>query len=403
METVNRPAVLISWPRELDMFSSFIENILGDVVIIADDFIYTENNKFENGKNIIALLDGKVEYVLLSEVLGRVRYRMLFSTGDQTFQKKVTYFSYLKYIYAISIGSVIEHFGLSKLFTDIFGRPLTGGGKHAEKFDKYPVERELGLTVIKYPKGLDISKINYPEDRWKNVFDMYLCHSYIVQGLIVKKFPKAECIKIGYPRYDSVPSVKSAKEIIYNEIKGIERYKPLLLWMPTFNNIKGDIVDNIEVWIPTIVKLLHKYNVLVSVHPKLAVINPSVISYLSDLGFLVDANKGRNLGVLYQSCDLVLADYGGPVLSVIYMKKKLILLNSLNTKFLNWKKKRMYIDDDVRNDVCAFNVKEGASLIEQIKVSIQNNDELERSKLKEKYFGEDCNYEYLREVFSKLK
>ncbi len=56
MKIVNRPAVLISWPRELDMFSVFIENILGDVVIVADDFIYTEDDKFENGKDIIEFL-----------------------------------------------------------------------------------------------------------------------------------------------------------------------------------------------------------------------------------------------------------------------------------------------------------------------------------------------------------
>ena len=48
MKIVDRPAVLISWPRELDMFSVFIENILSDAIIIADDFIYTENDKFEN-------------------------------------------------------------------------------------------------------------------------------------------------------------------------------------------------------------------------------------------------------------------------------------------------------------------------------------------------------------------
>ncbi len=402
MKIVNRPAVLISWPRELDMFSVFIENILGDVVIVADDFIYTEDDKFENGKDIIELLDGKVEYVLLSEVLGKVKYRLLFSTGGQTFQKKVTYSSYLKYLYAISIGSVIDYFRLSKFFVDMINRPLTGGGKYAEKFGKYSIERALGLTVIKYPKGLDINKGKYPEDQWKNVFDIYLCHSDIDQGLITNKFPGARCIKIGYPRYDYVPSVRVAKKIIYNEIKGVDEVKPLLLWMPTFNKIQGDIIDNIGVWTPVIVKLLNKYNVLISVHPKLAVINPSIISHLTELGFLVDAKKGRNLGILYQSSDLVLADYGGPVLSTIYMKKKLILLNSPSTKYSNWRKKRMYIDDDVRNNVRAFNINEGTDLIEQIDRSVQNNDDLKRDALKEKYFGEDCNYENLREIFCKL-
>ena len=73
MNIVNKPAILISWPRELDMFSEFIERVLGDVIIVVDDFIYTEDERLENGKNIIELLDRNVEYVLLSEVFKKVR------------------------------------------------------------------------------------------------------------------------------------------------------------------------------------------------------------------------------------------------------------------------------------------------------------------------------------------
>ena len=41
METINKVAVLISWPRELDMFSIIINNIDNNLfVIIVDDFIY---------------------------------------------------------------------------------------------------------------------------------------------------------------------------------------------------------------------------------------------------------------------------------------------------------------------------------------------------------------------------
>ena len=43
----------------------------------------------------------------------------------------------------------------------------------------------------------------------------------------------AKCIKIGYPRYDNMPSIKHSKSIIYDEIKSINASKPLLLWMPT--------------------------------------------------------------------------------------------------------------------------------------------------------------------------
>jgi hypothetical protein len=402
MNIVNKPAILISWPRELDMFSEFIERVLGDVIIVVDDFIYTEDERLENGKNIIELLDRNVEYVLLSEVFKKVRYKILLSTGGQTFQKKVTFASYFKYLYAIFIGRIIEHFGLSKFFVKLIGRPLTGGGKYAEKFGKYPVERIIGIKVIKYPKGLDINKAKYPDDQWKDIFDVYLCHSHIDMRLITNKFFGAECVKIGYPRYDNAPSVADAKKIIYNEIKGIDATKPLLLWMPTFIKIYGEIIDNIEVWIPTVEKLLNKYNVLISVHPKLAVVKPLIVSRLLELGFLVDAKKGRNLGILYQSSDLVLADYGGPVLSTIYMKKKLILLNSDSKKYSEWREKRMYLDDDVRNDVDSFSIYDDMTFIEQVDRNIQDNSSSKRNRLREKYFGEDCNYEDLRDMFHKL-
>jgi len=399
MKITNEIAILISWPRELDMFSTFIENTIDNVVIVVDDFVYDEGERLEKGESIIKCLDEKIEYVLLSEVLGKVKYRILFSTGGQVFQQKVTYSSYFKYLYALSIGSFIEHFKISEFFLETVGRSLTGGGKHAEKFGKYPIERAIGKKVIKYPKGLDINKATYPEDQWKNVFDIYLCHSNIDQNLINNKFPDAKCIKIGYPRYDNIPSISNAKNIIYNEIKSIDAEKPLLLWMPTMIKIRGELIDNIRIWIPIFKKILDKYNILIRVHPKMLVMDTKIATYLKDLGFLVDVKKVRNLGVLYQASDLVLADYGGSVLSAVYMKKKLILLNSSSRKYLRWRKERMYVDDDVRSDVNAFSVNDSTALNKQINESIQNNNTLRRDNLKKQYFGEDCDYENLRELF----
>jgi hypothetical protein len=403
MDIVDKPAVLISWPRELDMFSVFIKKVLVDAVVVVDDFIYTENEKFENGKNIITLLEGKTEYVLLSEIIGRVKYKTLFSTGGQTFQKRVTFSSYFKYFYANSIGRFIDFFELQKFFLNTIGQPLTGGGRSAEKFGKYPIERIIGDTVVKFPKGLDINKLIYPNTQWKDLFDIYLCHSNIDKNLIVNKFSAAKCIKIGYPRYDYLPSIKNAKKIIYDEIKSIDAAKPLLLWIPTFTQIKGEIIDNIEVWAPIIKKLLKKYNVIIRLHPKSVVTtNPEAINCLVKAGFLVDTKKSRNLGILYQSSDLVLADYGGPVLGAVYMKKKLILLNSPSEKIIFWRKKRMYIDDDVRKDVYAFNIDSGMNLTKQIGKIIRDKDDLKRNELKYKYFGKECSYENLREIFNKL-
>ena len=402
MKIINKVAILISWPRELDMFSVFSKNVLDDVVFIADDFIYTRNERLESGKSLVNFLNKKkIDYVLLSEVIGKIKYKVLLSTAE-TYQEKFTFYSYFKYIYSISIGSTIERFRLSKFFVRIISHPLTGDGRYAKKFRKYPVERILGINTIKYPTGLDINKLAYPKRQWKDVFDIYLCHSVIDYNLIVEKFSEVKCIRIGYPKYENLPSVKYAKNIIYNDFKSIDKSKQLILWMPTIVGIKGEIIDNINVWLPIITRLLAKYNVLISVHPKLMVLNPEMTSYLAKLGFLVNMKKARNLSVLYQASDLVLCDYGASVLSAVYMKKKLILLNSPSEKYINWREERKYVDDDVRKEVSAFNLNDGVDLIKQINNDIKYNNISKRNSLKERYFGKDCEYKNTKEIFDKL-
>jgi hypothetical protein len=403
-ETINKIGILLSWPRELDMFSVFTKNITDNIVIVIDDFIYTENERTGNVSNIIALLDSKIDYVLLSRVLSnKSKYKILLSTA-QTFQEKVTFRSYSKYIYAVLIGNFIYHSGLSKFFIKIIGRPLTGGGKYANKFERYQIEKAIGDKVIRYPKGLDVSKAVYPVKRWEGVFDIHLCHGNIDRDLITNKFSNARCVKIGYPKYDHVPSVRHAKNIIYNEMGGIDPVKPLLLWMPTHIKFQSESLDNIRTWLPIIEKLLDKYNILIRPHPKSISVNPEIVNDLRELGFIVDTKRDRKLSILYQSADLVLADYGGSVLSTIYMKKKLILLNMPNnTKFAHWREKGMYVDNDVRRSVDTFDINNGADLIEQIKNNIQDNDNRKANRLKKQYFGNECDCENISEISNKLK
>ncbi len=402
MRVVNKIAVLVSWPREIDMFSAFTEDILDNVVFIVDDFeYYTQDEKHENAKNIIELLGNGVDYVLLSDVLGKLKYKILLSTA-QTLHEKVTYRSYLKYIYSVFIGNFIFFSGLSKFFLRVVGRSLVGDGKYAAKFGRYQIERVIGMKVIKFPKGLDISKLTYPDKQWKGAFDLYFCHSKIDQDLITNKFSNAKCINIGYPRYDNLPSVKSAKNIINNEISGLDPLKPILLWITTIIRYKDGLTDNnIRAWIPFTKKLLDEYNVIIRPHPKTLVINPRMAEELTELGFLVDIKKGRNLGVLYQSVDLVLADYGGSVLSAIYMKKKLILLN-MTGEYTYMRKKRMYIDSDVRDNVTTLNVENGVSLVDHVESVVQNNDKLIVNRLKKQYFGDECSHKDIKKIAHNL-
>ena len=119
---------------------------------------------------------------------------------------------------------------------------------------------------------------------------------------------------------------------------------------------------------------------------------------LNQAGLIVDSRSDRDLRVLYQASDLVLADYGSSVLSAIYMKKKLLLLNMPNkTKFLRLRKNKRQIDQEVRNDAKSFEYND-MSLYKNIKDSIEQDKDLELTRLKQKYFGNDNNLKKISEV-----
>ena len=54
--------------------------------------------------------------------------------------------------------------------------------------------------------------------------------------------------------------------------------------------------------------------------------NQNLIQDLKKIGFCVDAKLNRNMHELYQVSDLVLGDYGGSVLSSIYLNPSFFLI-----------------------------------------------------------------------------
>jgi hypothetical protein len=391
MKFINEIGFLISWPRELDMFSSLI--VSSQNTIIVDDLIYDDSERFNNSLNIIKLLDNKKQnYVLLSDTLSKVRYCVILSTA-QSFQERITLKSYVRYIYANTIGRIIDLIGLSNIFLKILSRPLTGDGIKSKKFELIQIERAIGKNVIKFPKGLDVSMNLFPNERWRGVFDLYLCHSNIDYNLIKKKFGDVKCTKIGYPRFENSYSLKDARNLIFNEIKEIDVKKPIILWVPAHIKIKIETTENIKLWLPIVKKLQKKYNVIVRPHPKTLVTNPEVVGLLKNSGLIVDSKFDRKLSTLYLVSDLVLADYGGSVLDTIYMEKDFILLNMTKySEFYQWRVDGGYVDQKIRDDVSSIEYKEGLDIHEQVSHAIKYKNLVEKLKLKDAYFGSmnDC-------------
>ena len=83
------------------------------------------------------------------------------------------------------------------------------------------------------------------------------------------------------------------------------------------------------------------------------------------------------------------------------MKKKLILLN-MTGEYTYMRKKRMYIDSDVRDNVTTLNVENGVSLVDHVESVVQNNDKLIVNRLKKQYFGDECSHKDIKKIAHNL-
>jgi len=62
------------------------------------------------------------------------------------------------------------------------------------------------------------------------------------------------------------------------------------------------------------------------------------------------------------------------------------------------RKKRMYIDDDVRRYVRSFNIDNRLALVEQVKNDIKDNNKLKIERLKKIFFGDECDHENIKQL-----
>lgn len=381
----NKIAVLISWPREIDIFSSLIS--CNQIDIILDDNNYSSPERKNNYTNLIKICRRKkIDYLPLSMVISREYYEILFSTGLSYKEKRSLKIS-IKYIYAHTIGSFLRFSKIYRIFVYFFHRTFTGGGKLASIFEPYQIERQIAKKVFRFPTGLDIATLGFPVTRWREAFDIHLCHGKIDKKLILQAFSDAECIKIGHPKYNNPIPIENAKEKIKLHFN-IANDKPIILWIPTFIKLKTESLLNINSWLPHISLMTDKFNIIVRPHPKTIICNPDVISNLKSFGLFVDTALDTQLKNTYQAVDLVLADYGASVFSAIYMEKKILLLNlPKQSKFLEEvisAGKRL--DLITRDSVNSLDCEDGMKLLEKIN-SLLLSSSNKTKHLKSQYFG----------------
>ena len=387
MQNNRQVAILLSWPRELDFYRQLIEGIEDQIVFLIDDMQYSEHERSGNSKNIeLILLKHELAYDWLSRTISK--YPILVSTGlsyDEVINVRTT----LKFLYGKVFGSLIEFFGADKVFKKLFGRPFTAGGKSAVRYKMCQIERQFGYYTIRFPKGLDVSEKTYPAERWRNAFDIHLCHGNIDKALIEQKFQAADCRIIGYPKYSTFLGLGQSKKKIQKEFLIKNNSKPLILWMPTHIKIRNEMSKNLLLWIPFLRTLLEKNNVVVRPHPKSLIVNPSITELLEKEGFLVDSKPDRSLITLYNSADLVIADYGSSVCSACFVGKPVLLLNlSQHLEYIKMIKEGEYVDGKLRDHLPSINLDQGHEINRYVFEALSKNNVSETVKVQHHLFGE---------------
>ena len=329
---------------------------------------------------------------------------MLISTALSC-PRKITFISILKFCYARTFGILIEITKIYQILNKLFKRNFTAGGRNSKIYTEWFPEKKIGITTVLFPKGFDIRLNHFPNPEFKNIFDIFLCHGLLDNGLVKKKFKNSKSIIIGYPRYDNLENIEATKKKIYSEFNMPEN-KKLIFWCPTHIEEKGETFKNINLWIKIVSILTKSYNVLIRPHPKTLAIDGSLVRELINSGFFVDEKSNRKIGNLYKVSDLVLADYGGSVLSTVYLEKPLVLLN-LPDEF-NFVKKLLptgSLDIKVREEILSFDNSKVQNNIfkNQIDKIIYENKTDHIKKIKTHYFGSYSNVLPIKNLAQKLE
>ena len=100
---------------------------------------------------------------------------------------------------------------------------------------------------------------------------------------------------------------------------------------------------------------------------------------MSKKSFFVDSIGSRKIGNLYEAADLILADYGGPVFSAVYMEKPLLLLNlNKDSRYLSAKLKTKSLDTFFRNQFMSIDADTPDNKIKEKLEIVQNTSYLEK-------------------------
>ncbi len=327
MQKINKICFLLNWVREIDMFKYTYTQFDKKKIFFLINDLNKKIQDQEKEKISKILAKDNFNYDYLSNILNKKYFKILLSTADIPVSRLTTK-SILKFIYGKTIGSLIETLGIHYYFKKFLNREFIAKGKNASIYDDYFVEKEISETTIKFPNGLDRNIKYFPNNKWSNIFDIFLTTSTIEGELIKKKFKSKKILQIGYPRFlNKQINSESLKEEFF-----INSQKKTIFCCPNERIIFEQNEDSIIKYIQILKLLEKKYNLILRPHPKLQFTRPKYYQMIKNSGLKVDLKMNRTIHDLFLISDLILVDYGSSVLEALYLKKKIIVYEWSNEK-----------------------------------------------------------------------
>lgn len=397
----NKVCYLINWPRELDMYLPLFKNHRKDEydILINNDSI---NQKINFKTKVISKklkrLNLPFKFLLNKK---RYFYKYVISTGDRPI-KKITIFSLLRFFYANTLGKLLIFFSITTFLKKIFNKPFSAYNYQDVIFHDVYIEKKIAKKAIKFPNSLDINLKHFPNNAWRNNFDVFCVTGGIDKSLILKKFPEKKLLSIGHPRFDYLKSKNFLKNKIKKEFK---TSKKILLVVFTYQTLISQKIITIKKLILFLKKNFNKYQLIFRPHPKIYYSHPDIIKLLKKEKIVLDNDETRSYGNLLKGSSIVVTDYGSSVLDAIYLDKKILNITWPNDKTIKKLLKREECNDHLAknylfkiNFTKSLNPKFQKNKIDYFKGKKYKN---RVNKLKLKLFGKKKNN--LKELYTLLK
>ena len=356
MNSSKQICFFINWMREFNMFETIYAQLdKKNITFVINDLnIGSRDNKQDLKKISRFIEQQKFNGILLSKILNKKKFDILFSTGDLP----ISIFSIknlIKFLYAKSIGYFLQLTNISTLLKKFFGSDFTAKGKDAHFYDSIFIEDKLSKNCIKFPNGLDRNIKHFPDYRWKKVFNIFFTSSLLEKELINKKFSEKKIFYVGYPRFYETGSIKIKQKILkeYN----FNPLKKNIICLPNERIMIEQNNKSMSYYAKFLKELNNDHNLLLRPHPKLEYYSRHHFNFLKGENLKLDLNHSRKIIELFKFADLVICDFGSSVVESIYLKKKILIYEWRNEeKFKLLFDKKNCLDNLIREEFSKINI-----------------------------------------------